>query len=222
MPTAITAPAVAAPVAATKRKAEAPAPAPPDGKKQRTLFALLPDAPKIKTPAAELRRQREHAARGEDYAPETDDVRTFKSEHSASSSASAPVKEYRCSKCPRTFNSRAALTLHEVQGHAADTQPKVFASPPPRPPMPSVGVHLTAISMEGNVSIHITIGGRPIDEVRDEAAAAAKRAAERALAQNAESQRRHRLREAEAEGDSGSGEHRVRLSHVPPRVRYGI
>eukprot|EP00966_Prymnesium_polylepis_P256730 5930374-Prymnesium_polylepis.1 len=91
-PAAAAAPAPAAAVPAAtggKRKAAAAAAPPPNKKQQRTLFDVLPTAPKIKVPAGELQKQRELAAQDIDYTPEIDDVRVFKSERGEGSSVPA-------------------------------------------------------------------------------------------------------------------------------------
>ena len=196
--------------AGIKRRAEAPSPAPsstplstPLDKKQKTLFNAMPSASKTSISAAELRKQRELALQGESYTPKYSDARTFESERGESSRAAAPVRVYNCSRCSRTFGRPASLRMHEVMSHAPRTKPKVFEPPPPRPPPPPPHVSVPlAVAADGRVSVGITIAGRPIDQLRAEAAAAAARGEERKKAQVAEWKRRERLREAEVEADS--------------------
>jgi len=88
------APAVAAPVAAPiaapaaaskasgKRKADSQE-GPPA--KQRTLFAMMPNASKTTIHRDELKKQRQLAADGIEYTPRLEDRKTFDSEHADSS-----------------------------------------------------------------------------------------------------------------------------------------
>ena len=201
------APAAAAPApskAAGKRKADAPPPG------QLNLFQALPSAKKITIDKRELREQREQALRGEDYSPEKQDRRTFKTEEEGAAAAAAaraaPAKSYQCSKCPRSFTTPAALNFHQ-QSHRDNVQPKAFPLRLPRPPPPPVSLSMS-VRGTGYVSVSVLkIGQRTSAGLEAERAAAAKKAAARATALATEAKHRERLREAEDEVDQG--EHRV-------------
>ena len=179
----------------------------PPGPRQRTLFEVLPDVPKITVVAQELQIQRDMAAQGKAYSPREQDMRTFDSErrrNEPSADVVKPVKTYRCPYCPITFAGPAALASHTVW-HASGSKPKVFATPLPPPPSPHVDLRYT-VRGDGHVTMHFQIEGVAVEEIEAGRVAAANRNAERQKLVSAESSRRQRKREAEAEVESG--EHR--------------
>ena len=156
----------------------------------QTLFSLLPEAKKTKICADELYKQRELALKGEDYQPEVEDMRTFKSEITGTSTAPASVRKYCCSKCPRIFTCDQALTFHMLR-HVMFLGNNMLRCDADVPGQQYVEIECGARRREG--------GHGP---------AMAARAAERAAEQNAEAVRRLRKRNAEdapCEGEQRCG-----------------
>ena len=173
---------------------------------QQSLFAVMPDAKKLKTSAQELRAQREAAGRGEEYEVDVEDMATFKSEKLQAEPTPAVAKEYRCSKCPRIFTTAIGLANHEKWSHSANVNPKEFFKPQPEVLASPVAINF-AVSAGGIVSVGFTLNGLTFEEIRAACAAQAKRDAER----RAEAMRRLRIREAEEEAERG--EHRRGSAH---------
>jgi hypothetical protein len=206
------APATATQAAPTPKKRKAAAL--PGG--QQSLFAVMPEAKKLKTTAHELRAQREAAGRGEDYDVEVEEMAKFKSEKLKAEPAPPVVKKYSCTKCPRTFSTAIGLNSHTTWAHSADTKPKEFFKPQPEVLPTPVEVNF-AVDAHGILSVGLTLDGLTLEEIRAEDAAACAAQAARERQRNLEAVRRLRIREAEQEAEKG--EHRCgsarRQSYTP-------
>ena len=89
--------------------------------------------------AGELRKQREAALRGEDYAPEELEMAEFPSGKRQEQPAGVK-KELACPECARNFNYEINLANH-VKWHDSSVKDKVFLTPPP-PPRPQHEIEL--------------------------------------------------------------------------------
>ena len=138
-------------------------------KGQQSLFSAMPDGKKLKTSFAEIKKQRELAAQDMDYEPVVDDMKTFRSEYDASSSAAPSVATFRCKFCPRTFPSAGARFFHEAT-HRDSTQPMDLGEPVPPAPAPVVSLRIV-LSDSGDVEVcELSLDGRPVTELAAEAA----------------------------------------------------
>jgi hypothetical protein len=175
----------------------------PIASNEQTLFSLLPEAKKLKTSSLELAKQRHLAAMGEDYEPEVEDMRTFRSELEGASSSPASIAIHRCRFCPRTFQGASALRFHE-KCHSDSTQPMDLAPPPP--PEPVVALRILLSPAGECTGCEILLNGQTLSELSAEEAAAAERAEALRKVRDVERNRRTRQREAEEAGEQG--EHR--------------
>eukprot|EP00966_Prymnesium_polylepis_P324514 7380553-Prymnesium_polylepis.1 len=135
----------------------------------------------------------------------------FRSEKQKEKAEPAPAvaKEYRCSKCPRTFSTELGLKNHEWW-HSERTKPKDFFKLQPEVLPTPVEVNF-AVDADGILSVGFTLDGLTLEEISSEEAAARAAQAEREAARGAERKRRERIREAEEEAEKG--EHRRGSSH---------
>ena len=206
--------------AATTTVASAPQPSTSHAKRQKlnpdqqTLFQMLPNATRTRIPAPELKRQRDAAARDEDYEVEWQDMRRFRKEIKGEE-APPVVKVYPCDKCGRKFDNVLGLQNHSMW-HAQNVRPKAFspaqAKVPVNPPaLDLVGLRFT-INDEGVCSgVNFMFGGLSLADVVAEQHQAEQLQREREAGRVAEAERRRQLREAEDAADNG--EHRSGSAH---------
>ena len=219
-PAAATRPEVSTPPPAVLGKRPVPPPSNAPAKRQKlkstqqqTLFGMLPDAARTKISALELKRQREAAARDEDYEVEWEDLRRFRKE--IKGEASPPVvKTYRCDRCAKTFDTSIGLKNHSMW-HGENVQPKAYF--PPRapapvnpPPQDIVGLDFR-IDAEGVASVSFTFDGMSIADAVAQQEEAERLQEERERRRAAEAVRRQRSREAEEAAEEG--EHRGGSAH---------